>query len=127
MTPSIPVSWGELIDKLTILEIKSERLRSESARVNVRREYEMLTKIAADSALPPSLAELRAALKRVNEALWAIEDDIRAREAEQNFDAEFIRLARAVYRNNDERGRLKREIDTLLGSEIVEEKQYARY
>jgi Family of unknown function (DUF6165) len=127
MTPSVPVSWGELIDKLTILEIKSERLRSEPARANVRREYELLAAIAARGAAEPNLAPLKGALKVVNEKLWAIEDDIRAKEAAKSFDHEFIRLARAVYHSNDERGRLKRAIDALLGSEIVEEKQYPAY
>ena len=127
MTPEVPVSWGELIDKLTILEIKSERLSSEEARANVRREYEALDKIAAAVDRNPKVAPLRTALKRVNETLWRIEDDIRAKEAAKSFDDEFIRLARAVYHNNDERGRIKREINALLGSEIVEEKQYSDY
>ena len=127
MTPSVPISWGELIDKLTILEIKSERLTSETARDNVRREREALAKIAAAVEREPKLAPLRAGLKRVNETLWQIEDDIRAKEAAKSFDAGFVELARAVYHNNDERGRLKREINALLGSDIVEEKQYSAY
>lgn len=126
MTPQIPVSWGELIDKITILEIKAERLSSESARANVRRELERLSAVAA-SAEHPKLIALKSALKRVNETLWRIEDDIRDKEAKQCFDAEFIELARAVYRNNDERGRLKAEINAALSSELVEEKQYVRY
>ena len=75
----------------------------------------------------PQIPGLMVKLKTVNEALWAIEDDIRGHEAQQSFDAEFIRLARAVYQNNDERGRLKREINELLGSEITDEKQYTKY
>ena len=127
-TPSIPVSWGELIDKITILEIKSERLISKPALENVRRELLRLTGIAGEGEnREPKLVPLRAELKRVNETLWQIEDDIRAKEAAKVFDQEFIALARAVYRNNDERGRLKREINALLKSDIVEEKQYSRY
>lgn len=128
MTPAIHISWGELIDKLTILEIKSEHLASESARVNVRRELEQLSVLANEAgAREPRLAPLRSELKRVNELLWQIEDDIRSKEAQKIFDADFIALARAVYCNNDERGRLKQQINTLLQSDITEEKQYAPY
>ena len=127
MTPSVPVSWGELIDKLTILEIKRERLSSEAARANVAHEYAALSKIAAAVDSNAKVAELRAALKAVNERLWQIEDDIREKEAAKAFDARFVDLARAVYHNNDERGRLKRAINDALGSEIVEEKQYKNY
>ena len=126
--PSIPVSWGELIDKITILEIKSERLRSRAALANVQRELAQLLPIASEAeSLEPKLGSLRAELKRVNETLWGIEDDIRAKEAANAFDADFIALARAVYRNNDERGRLKQDINALLKSDIAEEKQYSRY
>ena len=128
MNPSVPVSWGELFDKITILEIKSARLTSETARSNVRRELEQLSRAAAAvEAENPKLAELKASLKQVNEALWAIEDDIRAKEAVQNFDAEFVALARAVYHKNDERGRIKGAINALLNSDITEEKQYTKY
>ena len=127
MNPSVPVSWGELVDKLTILEVKSERLSSETARANVRRELAMLAAIAQRVEAEPKLAPLRAALKQVNATLFGIEDEIRVKEAEKNFDADLIRLARAVYHTNDERARLKRSIDALLGSEIVEEKQYSAY
>ena len=127
MSPLVPVSWGELLDRVTILEIKVERLAGAAARQNVAQELALLGK-AADAALrDPAVAELKERLKQVNEALWTIEDEIRAHEAEQLFDAEFIRLARAVYRTNDERGRLKREINLLLGSDISEEKQYTDY
>jgi uncharacterized coiled-coil DUF342 family protein len=128
MTPSVPVSWGELLDKVTILEIKRERLTSQAAVTNVRRELEQLSPFAQKAEdLHPELAGLRNELKRVNETLWQIEDDIRAKEAANSFDAEFIRLARAVYYNNDERGRLKHQINALLKSSITEEKQYSRY
>lgn len=126
--PSIPVSWGELIDKITILEIKSERLTSKPALENVRRELAKLAGIAdAAESLEPKLAPLKAELKHVNETLWQIEDDIRAKEAERTFDQDFIALARAVYHNNDKRGVLKQQINALLKSDIVEEKQYSHY
>jgi hypothetical protein len=127
-TPLAPVSWGELLDKISILEIKAERMTAPAALANVRSELAQLNEIAREvSEKGPDLAALRASLKRINEALWQIEDDIRAKEAAGEFDARFIDLARAVYRNNDERGRLKREINRLLGSGLVEEKQYAAY
>ena len=126
--PSIPVSWGELIDKITILEIKSERLTSKSALENVQRELSTLAALASEAqSLEPKLALLRAELKRVNETLWQIEDDIRAKEAQRTFDQDFIALARAVYHNNDRRGVLKQQINALLKSDIVEEKQYSPY
>ena len=127
MTPTVPISWGELIDKITILEIKAEKLSSESARANVQRELAQLTTIASAIDKKPGLADLQRELKRVNEALWRIEDDIREKEAQKSFDDGFIALARSVYRSNDERGRLKREINRMLGSEITEEKQYTSY
>ena len=126
--PSIPVSWGELIDKITILEIKSERLNSKPALENVRRELSKLVGIAdAAQSLEPKLEALKAELKRVNETLWQIEDDIRTKEAARTFDSDFIALARAVYHNNDKRGQLKQQINALLKSDIVEEKQYSQY
>ena len=126
--PSIPVSWGELIDKITILEIKSERLISKPALENVRRELSRLAGITGEvENREPKLLPLRAELKRVNETLWQIEDDIRVKEAERTFDQDFIALARAVYHNNDKRGVLKQQINALLKSDITEEKQYSRY
>ncbi|HVO02256.1 MAG TPA: DUF6165 family protein [Candidatus Cybelea sp.] len=126
--PRVPVSWGELIDKMTILEIKSARLTGDTARAHVRTELAALEPIAAAALRRgPDLAGLKQALREINETLWQIEDDIRLKEAAQEFDDGFVALARAVYRTNDERGRLKRAIDTLLGSTLVEEKQYARY
>ncbi len=128
MTPLVPVSWGELFDKITILEIKSARLTSEPALRNVRNELERLTKIAA--AVDDShdqIRGLKAALKQINEALWDIEDCIREHEAKKVFDREFVELARSVYKNNDERGRIKRKINLILKSEVIEEKQYKPY
>lgn len=128
MTPLVPISWGELFDKIAILEIKSERVTAEAALANVRAELAKLTAIAAPTAANgEALAELRAGLKRVNETLWEIEDSIRACEAGKDFGERFVALARSVYITNDERGRIKRDINTLLGSELFEEKQYTAY
>jgi tetratricopeptide (TPR) repeat protein len=126
--PSVPVSWGELFDKVSILEIKSERLTASSQRANVDRELSALAPATAEIAdAPAELAALRADLKSVNTRLWEIEDAIRAKEAAQTFDTEFVELARSVYRTNDERGRIKRRINELLGSTLLEEKQYHAY
>lgn len=124
--PRVPVSWGELLDKITILEIKVERLSAPVARQNAAHELALLrAELAAD--VPPGLAALRGQLAVVNRRLWETEDAIRRKEAARAFDAEFIELARAVYRCNDERSRIKRAINELLGSEIIEEKQYVGY
>ena len=127
--PRVPVSWGELIDKIVILEIKVERLRAPDAVANARRELALLLEVFAAIAdpAPAGLAALRAALGVVNCRLWQIEDEIRAKEAAQSFDVGFIALARAVYQSNDERSRIKRAINQLLASGIVEEKQYIAY
>ena len=128
MTPRAPISWGELVDKITILEIKVERLRSAEAVANARRELTLLLDVLTGMAdAPAGLAALRSELGVMNRRLWDIEDEIRAKEALQSFDARFIELARAVYRTNDERSRIKREINALLRSDIVEEKQYTPY
>ena len=128
MIPSVPVSWGELVDKITILEIKADLLSSQSARENVRHELGRLVAIWEPIEHENrNAAGLKMALKHTNKTLWQIEDHIREKEAQKCFDDEFISLARAVYRTNDERSRLKRQINTLLKSEIVEEKQYAAY
>ncbi len=124
----VPVSFGELLDKLAILDIKSERMSDPAKLANVRRERDALQVTWA--ACPASLQDvttLCAALKAVNERLWVIEDDIRIKEKAQAFDAEFIALARAVYFENDERARLKRELNLALGSAYVEEKSYQDY
>ena len=127
-TPHVPVSWGELIDKITILEIKSARLTSAAALQNVRRELTQLTeKTRPLGDMTSAVAPLKADLTRVNEALWEIEDKIRDKEAAKAFDAEFIELARSVYVTNDKRAALKRQINQLLASELVEEKGYAAY
>jgi len=127
-TPHVPVSWGELIDKITILEIKSARLTSAAALQNVRRELAQLNeKTLPLGDMAQEVAPLKADLTRVNEALWEIEDKIRDKEAAKAFDAEFIELARSVYVTNDKRAALKRQINQLLASELVEEKGYAAY
>lgn len=125
---SVPVSFGELLDKIAILEIKSERIRDEAKLVNIRRELDALR--ATWAAHPASRVDIAAqlgALKAVNERLWVIEDDIRIKEKAQAFDEEFIRLARAVYFENDERAKVKKDINLALGSTYVEEKSYEDY
>lgn len=123
--PSVPVSWGELLDKITILEIKRDRIARAEARENVLREYRLLRAIGAQVLNRSGVAALVEALKRVNETLWEIEDAIREQEAARDFGAEFVRLARAVYQRNDERAAIKREINRALESDLIEEKSYA--
>lgn len=124
----VPVSFGELLDKIAILEIKSERMTDPAKLANVRRELAALDDTwAAHPAARVDISDLRARLKQINEALWDIEDDIRAKERAREFDDEFIRLARAVYVTNDERARVKKDINLKLGSAYVEEKSYADY
>jgi len=123
-----PVSFGELIDKITILEIKSRQIRDEAKLANVRTELDLLNATwAAHPASHTDIADERARLLAVNQALWDIEDHIRLKEKAQAFDAEFIELARAVYFRNDERAAVKREINLKLGSQLVEEKSYQDY
>ncbi len=125
---AVPVSFGELLDKVSILRIKSERMSDPAKLANVQRELDELWGTWGESTQSKiDIDELLAALKAVNERLWVIEDDIRIKESKQEFDAEFIRLARAVYVENDERARLKREINLRLGSALVEEKSYQDY
>jgi hypothetical protein len=125
---SVPVSFGELLDKISILEIKSERMTDPAKLANVRNELSALERTwMAHPAANHELARLRAELKAVNERLWDIEDAIRVQEKAQAFDAEFIRLARAVYFENDERARIKKDINLALGSSYVEEKSYQDY
>lgn len=127
-TPLVPLSWGEVIDKMTILEIKSGRLSGENALANVKAELSRLSEIAAPHlSKHPGLSELRDRLRQVNEALWDIEDAIRKKEADGVFDDQFVELARSVYKRNDARAALKREINKLVGSEFIEEKIYQNY
>ena len=122
-TPKVPVSWGELIDKITILEIKRARLSGDTARANVERELSLLLEIAGDVD-NEALARSRDQLKTLNQELWNTEERIREKEAAQAFDQEFIALARAVYQRNDARFAVKRRINELLSSELVEEKSH---
>jgi hypothetical protein len=122
--PIIPVSWGELLDKIAILEIKTRRLRVPQARANAMHELILLRQAAAGR---PALSALEAALLAVNTRLWRIEDLIREKEAAGDFGPGFVALARAVYYENDERGRIKQAVNRLLRSALVEEKQYSAY
>jgi uncharacterized protein YukE len=123
-----PVSYGELIDKITILEIKSRRIADAAKLANVRNELDLLNATwAGDAASQTDISDARARLLAVNELLWDIEDRIRLKEKAQAFDAEFIELARSVYFRNDERAAFKREINLKLGSQLVEEKSYQDY
>jgi hypothetical protein len=119
-----PVSVGELIDKITILEIKSEKISDPAARANVQRELEALQALRERESLPPALLEIVPALAAANRQLWEIEDALRRLEREGRFDADFVALARQVYGVNDRRAALKRQINILAGSAIVEEKHY---
>jgi hypothetical protein len=126
---TVPVSIGEVVDKITILEIKASRLRDEAKLRNVHQELRALTE-AFDERFPDvdeEVMALFAALRSVNETLWEIEDEIRECERRQSFESRFIELARAVYRTNDERAALKRAINLRLGSGLIEEKSYTPY
>ena len=125
MEVQIPVSVGELVDKITILQIKANRFSGE-ALSNVQRELTLLEGVLAGCGveLPKELVD---ALSEINQRLWTIEDDIREREASNCFDDRFIALARSVYRCNDQRAALKRQINTATGSQLMEEKSYAAY
>lgn len=125
----VPVSIGEVVDKITILRIKQAEIRDPAKLANVERELTALeASYRAHVGEPPAVVQdLTAALQAVNGTLWVIEDDIRDCERRGDFGAEFIRLARAVYVTNDERARLKKEINLALGSALVEEKSYQDY
>ena len=129
---SIPVSAGELIDKITILAIKTERVRNVRKRLMAARELALLQGAATPllregAAMAAEIAPLMAQLKAVNLALWEVEDALRAREQAQDFDARFIALARSVYRTNDERARLKNAISAAAGSDLMEIKEHPDY
>jgi hypothetical protein len=124
----VPISPGELLDKITILRIKSARMTDETKLRNVRVELDALEQTWRESgAAIPAVAADEAALQKVNEELWDIEDRIRDKERAGEFDAVFIELARAVYVTNDERARFKKNINITLGSRLVEEKSYQPY
>ena len=124
----VPISPGELLDKITILRIKAARMSDATKVANVKHELGLLEKTWKESgAAAVNLGPEEANLKRVNEALWVIEDDIRDEERASRFGEKFIELARAVYVTNDERAAIKKRINTALGSNIVEEKSYKKY
>jgi len=124
----VPVSVGELVDKITILQIKSERIANPEQVANVRRELAALETASAHITCNAAvLAQCTADLKRVNETLWEVEDAIRDCEARGDFGAKFIALARSIYHHNDERARLKRSLNIAAGSRYVEEKSYAAF
>ena len=128
MNVNTQISVGEWVDKLTILEIKLAEILESEKLANVRREYETLLAAApAELLLRAEIADARARLKAVNAERWRIEDEIRVKERARDFSDEFIALARAVYVTNDKRAALKREINRLTMSELVEEKSYANY
>jgi hypothetical protein len=122
--PDAPVAWGELFDKVTILQIKAERMTAPAALANVQRELSALQRIEATAPASDDLAGLKDELAAVNLALWDIEDAIRDHEQAGDFGPRFVELARSVYRQNDRRAAIKRRINDLLRSDIVEEKSY---
>ena len=124
----VPISVGELVDKVTILEIKSENIPDAGKRANIGRELDALAGVLAPLlTATPALAPLKAELRAINASLWRIEDDIRDCERRRDFGEAFVALARSVYQTNDRRSATKRKIDELMGSELVEEKSYAPY
>lgn len=124
----VPISPGELVDKITILEIKNERIRDEGKLKNVKMELDLLERVQREN-IPATedMNALKARLRSINETLWVIEDEIRDCERAKNFGEIFIALARKVYYTNDDRAAVKRDINIVLGSQIVEEKSYASY
>ena len=128
MQALIPVSVGELIDKITILEIKAARISDPGKLENILRELTLLDEVRAGAGIEgPKFEQLRAELTQVNEHLWSIEDDIRDCERAGDTGETFVALARAVYIQNDRRAELKRQINLLFNSELIEEKSYAPY
>jgi uncharacterized protein (DUF2164 family) len=128
MVINVPISWGDLVDKITILEIKMDRIHDEKKLDNIDKELQAL-KIVFDQGCkcPEKIKQVKAKLRGVNEQLWDIEDDIRKCEREKDFSQRFIDLARSVYMSNDRRAALKREINIILKSELLEEKSYEDY
>jgi len=124
----VPVSPGEVLDKITILEIKSERMTDPDKLANVRTELALLRETWAKAVQSDDVVRrLHDALKEINEKLWEIEDDIRDKERVKEFDDRFIELARSVYFTNDRRSQVKKELNLHLGSQIIEEKSYQDY
>lgn len=123
----VPVSWGELIDKLTILEIKQKYIKSQNQLENIKIEYSYLSLVFKKECKNKKIvAELTGKLKKINQYLWNVEEKIRKKDFNSEFDNDFISLAKKVYKYNDKRSSLKKQINLNLGSEIVEEKSYVR-
>ena len=122
----IEVSHGEIVDKITILSIKLDKFKSEAKRKNVRKEYDQLHPLLGAIGVDETSEEFKDLL-RVNQRLWEIEDRLRLKEADDAFDDEFIRLARDVYFQNDRRATIKRRINVISGSRLIEEKEYVDY
>lgn len=128
MSILVEVSWGELLDKVTILQIKEARIQDAAKIANVRKELAALAREHQRALdMNPAVPSLMDELRRINEALWEIEDEIRDWERRKDFGARFIELARAVYVTNDQRAAVKRQLNDALGSELVEEKSYQAY
>jgi len=124
----VPISFGELVDKITILEIKSERIQDEKKLHNIRAELGVLREIfSSQNAVPLGVKELKNELRKINEVLWDIEDRIRCCERQNELGQEFIKLARSVYITNDRRSSIKRQINEIAHSAIIEEKSYQPY
>jgi hypothetical protein len=124
----VPISFGELIDKITILKIKAQRIHDPAKVSNIRNELQLLAEARAHLSIEGAeIARLEAKLELTNEALWDIEDHIRDCERQKDFGPRFVELARSGYRTNDRRAELKRQINEIAGSSIVEEKSYSRY
>ncbi len=123
----VPISPGELLDKITILRIKSARISDAAKLANVRLELDLLENTWKEACGQTDLGEDEQALQAVNERLWDIEDRIREKEARRTFDQQFIELARSVYIENDQRAALKKRVNLALGSRLVEEKSYKDY
>ena len=128
MTIKVELAYGELLDKITILQIKSERISDENKLSNVNKELSLLNDLwALDKKSSVDISEEFSALKAINEKIWDIEDGIRDKERVKEFDQEFVELARSVYFSNDKRAEIKRAINLKLGSVLIEEKSYADY
>jgi hypothetical protein len=123
MIVNVPISVGELIDKITILKIKKEKIANKKKLKNIKKELQFLEQVVNELQLP-DISDLETQLTEVNRVLWEVEDDIRIKEKNLEFDARFIALARNVYKTNDQRSKIKYDINLLVGSELVEEKSY---
>jgi hypothetical protein len=126
-TPVVPISWGELIDKITILEIKKSKIESIDSINNIQKELKELSNIAEIDKLPEKIVSLKRDLNDINLKLWVVEDEIREKDFKNQFDAVFIELAKSVYRLNDVRAQIKKSINLSLQSELIEEKSYKNF